>query len=113
MQLGIYEVVGEEMIVLKFFIDHEWVSCTGPLNCFAKFPNLMYRVEIFRFMYSMCTSKTIHLEWLWRRVKNIFYYLCKLVFFYTLFSALEFWKIFRGGWEKNKTKILFSHYLLT
>jgi hypothetical protein len=23
MQLGIYEVVGEEMIVLKFFIDHE------------------------------------------------------------------------------------------
>jgi hypothetical protein len=28
--------------------------------------------------------------------------------FYTLF-----WKIFRGGWEKNKNKIFFSHYLLT
>jgi hypothetical protein len=31
--------------------------------------------------------------------------------FYTLFSALEFLKIFIGGWEKNKN--LFSHYLLT
>jgi hypothetical protein len=31
-------------------------------------------------------------------------------FFYTLFSTLEYRKIFRG-WEKNK--ILFSHYLLT
>jgi hypothetical protein len=33
--------------------------------------------------------------------------------FYTLFSALEFLKIFRGGWEKNKNKIvifsLFAH----
>jgi hypothetical protein len=32
--------------------------------------------------------------------------------FYTLFSALEFWKIFRG-WEKIKIKFEFSHYLLT
>jgi hypothetical protein len=28
-------------------------------------------------------------------------------FFYTLFSALEFRKIFRGGWEKIKIKFYF------